>query len=183
MKISTKILVYIAVLTACSVLLRRVITIPLPIGIFNFGGFPVILAGLLLGPLAGALTGAVSDILSCILFPKGPYLPYFTITSMLTGCIAPIFLNAIGFRKSVPFWALFLSVALAQGITKMLLVPLIMQLAFGIPFIISFAKDMIKELVHIPIYAIILRAILLTQKYSYVAPSKRDIEIKQSIQT
>ena len=182
MRIQTKTLVYIAILIACSVLLRRVITVPLPIGVLNFGGFPVILAGLLLGPLAGALTGGLSDILSCILFPKGPYLPYFTITSMLTGCLAPLFLNAFRFRKPVPFWALMISVAIAQGITKMLLIPLIMQFSFGIPFLLSFAKDTFKELIHIPIYAVILRAILVTQKESYITVEKRDIAMKLNTQ-
>ncbi len=173
MKFPTRVLVYMAVLVACSVILRRILTVPLPIGILNFGGFPVVFAGLLLGPYAGAMVGAVSDILGCFLFPRGPYLPYFTITSMLTGCLAPLVIKYLGMQKNTPFWAILLSVAVAQGVTKMLLIPVIMQHSFGIPFVYTFIKGSVMELIHIPLYAVLSRSILLTQKESYITPLRK----------
>jgi len=182
MKIQTKTLVTIALLTACSIILRRILTIPLPINFLNFGGFPVILSGLLLGPYAGAITGALSDIVSCIMFPKGPPLPHFTITSMLTGCLAPLFLKLINARKSTSFILLLIAVAIAQGITKMFLVPLFLQMTFGYPFAVSFTKNFLKELTHIPIYAIILHSILLTQKDSYITVVKKELRVSKNIE-
>ena len=80
MKLNAKLIVNMAMLIALSIILKRFMTIPLPIGILNFGGFPIIFAGFFLGPYAGAITGILSDITGYIAFPRGPYIPIFTIS-------------------------------------------------------------------------------------------------------
>lgn len=180
MKLSVKTIVYSALLIALSVLLRRVLTVPLPVGILNFGGFPVVFAGLLMGPASGALVGGVSDVISAFLFPKGPYVPFFTITSMLTGIIPPLTITLMKQKNEATFISILIAVTLAQSITKLLLIPQIMFWCFGITPAITLFKGAIMELFHIPLYAVLSRSLLLTQTYSYIRAKRRRLFDKKT---
>ncbi len=175
MKITVKRLVTIALLVSVALILRKIITIPLPIGVLSFGGFPIIFAGLLLGPSGGALVGGISDIMGCMLFPRGPYIPWFTITSMLTGALPPLVVLLMRMRHNAPVWAIFTAIAVAQILTKWMLFPLIMKISFGIPYLYTLYKGLIVELIHIPIYTFLARGILLTQNESYVTPARLSV--------
>lgn len=52
---------------------------------------PVAVSGYLMGIPAGILVGGIGDLLSCLLFPSGPYYPGFTVSSMLVGAIYGVF--------------------------------------------------------------------------------------------
>ena len=160
MKLSSRIISYCAILIAISILLRKFLTIPLPIGILNFGGFPIILAGLMLGPVAGGITGALSDIIGATLAPHGPYIPFFTITSALTGIIPPLAMRIFSKNASNSFGIILISISIAQIITKIFMIPFIMEFCFGIPYQIYIFKSLAVEVVHIPIYAFFAHAIL-----------------------
>lgn len=172
MRLSAKNIVIIAIFIAISLLLKKVLTIPLPIGVFSFGGLPILAGGLLLGPWGGAWIGGVSDILGCILFPRGPYLPYFTLTAILTGVIPPIFISLLQARNSASFLLVLLSVAIAQIVTKAILFPIIMEFCFGVPFLYTFSKSILVETIHIPLYTIFIFALLKARPDSYVIPER-----------
>ena len=79
-----------ALLTAVSVVLGRFASIPVNLmGIFalnfGFGLAPVILSGLLFGPTWGFLTGFLADLIGALAFPKGAYVPLFSLTYALAG--------------------------------------------------------------------------------------------------
>ena len=88
MKYSAKNIAYLAVLTAISVILNT-LTLTVPgsgIGI-AFTYIPNFLAGFYFGPGAGFLVGVIGDILGCIIWPKGAWLPLLTLSAGLMGAI------------------------------------------------------------------------------------------------
>ena len=48
---------------------------------------PIAVTGAMFGPIPALLVGALGDVLSFILAPSGAYIPGFTISGALTGCI------------------------------------------------------------------------------------------------
>lgn len=90
-KINTKNLVTTSVFIAIAVVIRS-LSIMVPIGgagamRISFDGIFYILPGIICGPIYGALAGGIVDILAYILRPMGPYIPLFTLTSVLAGLI------------------------------------------------------------------------------------------------
>ena len=172
MKLNVKTMVNIAVLISLSVLLKRFLTIHLPVGILNFGGFPIIFAGFFLGPYAGAITGILSDITGYIAFPRGPYIPIFTITSMLTGALPPLIILLLKRKENATFLSILIAVLIPQVLTKLFIIPLTMQFCFGIPFFVSLIKTSITAAIHIPIYSFFVYSILQKINESYIKIKK-----------
>lgn len=173
MKITTRDLVTMALLVALTVLLRKVLLVPLPVGVLSFGGFPIIFAGLLLGPAAGAVVGIASDLLGAVLFPIGPYVPLITLTAALTGALPALAIRLSGKCSQTPFWLLLAAIAVGQFTTKLLIMPYIMHYYFGYPFWFKFGGGLITEIFHVPLYAFLARALLMGQKKSYITPAKK----------
>ncbi|MGH4137360.1 folate family ECF transporter S component [Clostridium sp.] len=90
-KMSTRILVSTSVFIAIAVITRSM-GIMIPIGgagamRISFDGIFYILPGIIYGPIYGAFAAGITDILAYILKPMGPYIPLFTLTTMLSGFI------------------------------------------------------------------------------------------------
>lgn len=87
-KITTRALVTMALLSAISVVLARLI-IPMPnvTTRFSIEAVPIILAGHLFGPLSGAIVGFVADFVGCLFSGYG-YNPVFSVPPILIGLCA-----------------------------------------------------------------------------------------------
>ena len=87
-KITTRALVTMALLSAISVVLARLI-IPMPnvTTRFSIEAVPIILAGHLFGPLSGAIVGFVADFVGCLFSGYG-YNPVFSVSPILIGLCA-----------------------------------------------------------------------------------------------
>ena len=87
-KITTRALVTMALLSAISVVLARLI-IPMPnvTTRFSIEAVPIILAGHLFGPLSGAIVGFVADFVGCLFSGYG-YNPAFSVSPILIGLCA-----------------------------------------------------------------------------------------------
>ncbi|MCR4726111.1 MAG: folate family ECF transporter S component [Clostridia bacterium] len=88
MKFSARYIAYVALLAAVSVILNT-LTITMPGSGFavSFTYIPTYIAGFFFGPAAGFFVGFVGDVLGCIIWPKGPWLPLITLASSLMGVI------------------------------------------------------------------------------------------------
>lgn len=156
-KISTRIIIISGFLIALNVVLSRIITIP---GIINFGGFPIIFAGVIFGPAVGGIVGAVGDIVSFIVRLTGPFMPHFVLTSALTGIIPGILMKLLKAEgNDFPFWKIFLSILVGQVITSVLMVPYFRNILFAHPFILTMTKATTKQAVNIPAYAILIKVL------------------------
>ena len=88
MKFTTKNIAYLSLITAISVIMNA-LTLTVPgsgVGI-AFTYIPNFLAGYFFGPGAGFIVGVLGDVLGCIIWPKGAWLPLLTLSAGLMGAI------------------------------------------------------------------------------------------------
>ncbi len=157
-KLSTRLITISGFLIALNVVLSRFITIP---GIINFGGFPIIFAGIVFGPIVGGIVGAVGDVVSFLVRPTGPFMPHFVLTSALTGIIPGILMKVLkGDVDELPFWKIFLSILVGQVITSVLMVPYFRNILFGHPLIVTMTKAATKQAINIPVYSVLIKGLV-----------------------
>jgi len=107
---STKKLVYTAVLVAINIALNSVDINVVAFGAkMTFSYIPCFIAGIFLGPLAGLLTGLVGDVLGIIIHPQGVWMPLITVSSALLGLIPGLVFK---FIKLNPYIKIAISFAL-----------------------------------------------------------------------
>ncbi|MBU5293984.1 folate family ECF transporter S component [Anaerosalibacter bizertensis] len=162
-RLSTRNMVYYAILMALNVVLTRVGSIRIGGGgvelvRIGFGGYPIIFAGIAFGPLAGGIVGTIGDIVGHFMSPMGPYMPHFTMTAALTGIIPGIVMMLFKENKN-SFWKLLLAIGIGQVITSVLLVPYFMKTLFSVPLVTTIPGRAISQAVQIPLYAFITQTI------------------------
>ena len=87
-RMSTKMLVTLALLSAVEVVLARfIVPMPNPTMRFSIEAVPIIVAGYLYGPVAGAIVGLVGDAVGTLFSGYG-YNPLFAVPPMLIGLCA-----------------------------------------------------------------------------------------------
>ncbi len=116
----TRIVVTCGMLIAIALALKIVSTmLPLPSVVrISLAPAVIMFAGALLGPVAGGICGACVDLLSCAIFPVGPYFPGFTLSMALFGVLFALFYYKRPFGS---FWKLALVVLLVQGVCSLFL--------------------------------------------------------------
>lgn len=145
-------------LIALNIVLSRIITIP---GIINFGGFPIIFAGVVFGPVVGGIVGAVGDVVSFIVRPTGAFMPHFVLTSALTGIIPGVIIRLLKAKlPKIPLWKIFISILVGQVITSVLMVPYFLNTLFSTPLIVTMSKAVVKQAINIPAYSIIIKGLV-----------------------
>jgi len=164
MKISTKKIAYLSFLTALTIILTRILSIRIPIagveGVrIGFGALPIIFAGVAFGPVAGGIVGALGDLLGYFINPMGAYMPHFTFTSFLTGFIPGVMVFYVLKRcRTLPI--IFISIAVGQIISSLILVPYFINTLFGVPFTVLMPPRVVSQLINIPIYAYFIKLLL-----------------------
>ena len=135
-RISTKMLVTLAMLLALEIVLSRFLSIQTPITRIGFGFIPLVMAGILFGPIPAAIVAVLADVLGALLFPTGAYYPPLTITSLLVGLTYGLFLYKISFDKKTPSdWVrIILCVVVRQGVWALLLQSYWLSLLQGITY-------------------------------------------------
>ena len=103
-KFNTKTLILMALFAAISIILARFLVIWLTNSVrISFGGIPILLIGLLLGPVAGGFAGAVADIVGATLFSPFPWYPPLTVSAVLVGVLPgllkPFLLKEVRLRQ------------------------------------------------------------------------------------
>lgn len=154
-KFSTTKIAYMAIFISLSVMINS-----LRIGSVSFGGFPIILSGYLMGPLSGFIVGGVADLLGFIIRPSAfAFNPLFTLTSALTGALPIIFTKLLGDKyPEFKLWKIIIGVFLGQMITSVILVPIFSVWLYGSNTLyILMARAFFKQIVSIPIYAVLIK--------------------------
>ena len=156
--ITTNMIVYSAIFVALSVVINS-----LRVGEISFGGFPIIFSGFALGPVAGFVVGGVADIVGFLIRPSasGGFNPLFVLTSALTGAIPVLVAQLL--RDKYPnytFWKVLVGIFIGQMITSVIMVPFFRVILFGGNTFIYFAgKAFVKQIVSIPIYAVLITSV------------------------
>ena len=157
-KLNVKTITISGFLIALNIVLSRIVSIP---GIINFGGFPIIFGGIVLGPVVGGIIGLVGDIFSHIVRPLGPYMPHFTLTAALTGIIPGIITMVLkNDLKEPKLWKILVAILIGQIITTVLMVPYFRYILFDHPFVLTMSKAAVKQAVNIPVYSVLIRILI-----------------------
>ncbi len=157
-KITPKIMTISGFLIALNIVLSRIITIP---GVINFGGFPIIFAGVVFGPVVGGIVGAVGDVVSFIVRPTGAFMPHFVLTSALTGIIPGAMMILLKAEMpKFPLWKIFVSILAGQVTTSVLMVPYFRNILFTTPLLVTMSKAAVKQAMNIPAYSIIIKGLV-----------------------
>ncbi len=157
-RMDTHRLVTLGLLVSLNIILVRFASVRISIGgvegiRIGLGNFPVVFAGLFLGPLAGGMVGALGDIVGFILNPMGAYMPHFTLSAALTGIIPGLVLNLLG-RDKVTFPRLVIACGAGLFVTSMVLVPYFLKILFGIPLWTTLPPRAIAFCFTVPVYAL-----------------------------
>ena len=142
-----------ALALALGVVLGGLLSIPaMPLGSYTLkiglGVLPVIVTAVLYGPLYGGTVGALTDLLQALIFPKGAYMPWFTVIGALFGVIPGMF-----FVKSQKptLKRIFAAVFSGQTVCSVVLNTLLLMWLYGSPWQIVYAR-LINQAVMIPLY-------------------------------
>lgn len=157
-RMDTSRIVTLGLLISLNIILVRFASVRISIGgvegiRIGLGNFPVVFAGLFLGPLAGGVVGAIGDVLGFILNPMGLYMPHFTFSAALTGIIPGLVLNMLG-REKVTYSRLFLACGAGLFVTSIILVPSFLRSLFGIPLWTTLPPRIISLCFTVPVYAL-----------------------------
>ncbi len=119
----TQRLVYIAVLTAICTVANCFLTIPItPNNSLSFTITVCFIAGYLLGAKAGFVVGFVGDLIGCIIFPQGVYLPLMSVASGLYGMIPGLLFSYFNSDKKFNnYLKTIISAILIYGICSLVL--------------------------------------------------------------
>ncbi len=151
---STRKLTVCALLAALGAVLG-IVSLPLPA--VSAGGYslkigltvlPVILAAVLYGPVYGGMVGAIVDLLPALLFPKGPFVPWFTIIGALFGVIPGMFF--LQGQAATPK-RLLAAIAAGQLTCSVFLNTLLLTTLYGLPYQIVYVR-LLNQAIMIPVY-------------------------------
>ncbi len=161
-KTNIKRLALSGLLVAAGVILSGALSIPaFPLGVYSikigFGMLPVILSGILLGPVYGGMVGGLTDLLQALLFPRGAYMPWFTVAAVFFGLIPGLYF----IKKQKPtLLRLLLAVGSGQVFGSVVCNTLIMVFIYGLPLATILPLRIVNQAIMIPLYAFILYWIL-----------------------
>lgn len=149
----TRRLAFCALFTALGVVLGGLLSIPaMPLDSYTLkiglGVLPVIVTAVLYGPLYGGTVGALTDLLQALIFPKGAYMPWFTVIGALFGVIPGMFFVK-GQKPTLK--RIFVAVFSGQTVCSVVLNTLLLMWLYGSPWQIVYAR-LINQAVMIPLY-------------------------------
>lgn len=137
-----KVLVFAGVLTAMSIILTRVIAIPIGTSIrLSVGQTPVYLCGFWFGPLVGGICGFLSDFLGAILQGYAPN-PMISLTAILAGVLPGLFRRFL--VKKPELWRVLLVIAIHGIVGSLGFTCLGLHMYYGTPWAVLYAQRAIQ---------------------------------------
>lgn len=140
-------MVFLAVLTALSAVLGRLMVIPLGDNLrISLMNIPIIIASLWFGPVAGAAAGAASDIIGANFLSAFGWFPPLTLTPVLFG-VLPWFFKKL-FGQGEGFFNLLSIILLTNAAGTMFCSTVVLHFYYGADLMFLFA-------IRIPFYCLI----------------------------
>ena len=125
----TRALVFSAICSALSVILGKLLQIPVGNSVrISFESLPILFASLTLGGVWGAATGLVADLVGCLIMAYEVN-PFITLGAVLIGVIPALFKV-----KSARFTSVFLAVLVSHAIGNMCVKSFGLYLYYGTPW-------------------------------------------------
>ena len=157
-KFTTEMLVFTSFMIALSVVLSKLVSINISFLRIGFGFLPIAVLAIMYGPYVAAIGYGVTDLLGAWLFPTGTFFPGFTVSAVLTGLI----FGWVLYKKEVTFVRALIASALVCLTVNLLINTYWLTIIIGKGFTVLLASRAIKEVVAIPVMAVLIVA---TDKY------------------
>lgn len=154
-RLSTEVLVVTGFMIALSVVLSKLISINISFLRIGFGFLPIAVLAIMYGPVIAAIGYGVADLLGAWLLPTGTFFPGFTVSAVLTGLI----FGWILYKKEVTIIRALIASALVCLIVNLLLNTWWLTFLIGKGFKVLLASRAVKEIVAIPVMALLIVAI------------------------
>ena len=154
-KITTEILVVTGFMIALSVVLSKLISINISFLRVGFGFLPIAVLAIMYGPVIAAIGYGVADLLGAWLLPTGTFFPGFTVSAVLTGLI----FGWVLYKKEVTFVRALIASAIVCLAVNLLLNTWWLTFLIGKGFKVLLASRAVKEIVAIPVMAVLIVAI------------------------
>lgn len=127
-------IVFLALLTALSIVIGRLLLINLTNSLrISFGNIPIILASLWFGPVAGMAVGFVSDFVGTNLFSSFPWYPPLAVTPVFFGLFPSLMKPLL--LKQISFWRLLVVIMSTNVFGTMLWSTYALSNMTGTPFL------------------------------------------------
>ncbi len=152
---TTQTLVFTAFMTALSVVLSKLVSINISFLRIGFGFLPIAVLAIMYGPVVAAVGYGLADIIGAFLFPTGTFFPGFTLSAVLTGLIFGFVL----YGKEVTIKRALIASALVCLLINLLLNTYWLTFILGKGFNVLLASRAVKEIVAIPIMALLTVAV------------------------
>ena len=151
-KISTEKLVFTAFMIALEIVLSKLVSVNISFLRIGFGFLPIAILAIMYGALWSGIAYAIGDVIGGFLFPTGAFFPGFTVTALLTGVIFGLVL----YKKKVTFKRALVASALVCVLCNLLLNTYWLTFIIGKGFMVLLASRAIKELIAIPVMAVLI---------------------------
>lgn len=149
-----KVLVFAGVLTAMSIILTRVVAIPIGTSIrLSVGQTPVYLCGFWFGPLVGGICGFLSDFVGAILQGYAPN-PMISLTAILAGVLPGLFRRFV--LKKMELWKVLAVIALHGIVGSLGLTCIGLHMYYGTPWAVIYAQRTVQTLLLVPLNAVVV---------------------------
>ena len=154
-RLTTEVIVVTGFMIALSVVLSKLISINISFLRIGFGFLPIAVLAIMYGPVIAAIGYGAADLLGAWLLPTGTFFPGFTVSAVLTGLI----FGRILYKKEVTIIRALIASALVCLIVNLLLNTWWLTFLIGKGFKVLLASRAVKEIVAIPVMALLIVAI------------------------
>ena len=139
-----KVLAFTGVLVAMSIILTRVVAIPIGTSIrLSVGMTPVYLAGFWFGPVIGGICGFLADFLGAVLQGYAPN-PLIGVTAILAGVIPGLYRRF--YAGKIEIWHVLILLAIHGIVGSLGFTCLGLHVYYGTPWVVLYAQRGIQTL-------------------------------------
>lgn len=153
-KINTEMLVVMGFMIALEIVLSKLVSINISFLRIGFGFLPIAILAILYGPVWAGTCYAIGDLIGAFVFPTGAFFPGFTVTAFLSGVLFGLIL----YKRKVTLLRALAASALVCILANLLLNTYWLTFIIGKGFKVLLASRAVKELIAIPVMALLIVA-------------------------
>lgn len=151
-RLTTEVIVITGFMTALSIVLSKLVSINISFLRIGFGFLPIAVLAIMYGPVIAAIGYGLADLIGAWLLPTGAFFPGFTVSAVLTGLI----FGWVLYRREVTFVRALAASALVCLAVNLLLNTWWLTFIIGKGFKALLASRAVKEIVAIPVMAVMI---------------------------
>lgn len=151
-RLTTEVIVITGFMTALSIVLSKLVSINISFLRIGFGFLPIAVLAIMYGPVIAAIGYGLADLIGAWLLPTGAFFPGFTVSAVLTGLI----FGWVLYRREVTFVRALAASALVCLAVNLLLNTWWLTFIIGKGFKVLLASRAVKEIVAIPVMAVMI---------------------------